>query len=168
LGNGYADPSLIREVLAYGILKNYMDCPKANFAQLYINSSYIGIYSNDESINKDFCSTYFNSSSNTFFKCNPIGNAGPTTKSNLKYIPLADSSAYFNFYELKSDYGWNELVTLCDTVTNFPASVPNVIDLDRVAWMLAFNSVLVNLDSYSGVFVKIIICIKITATDLIL
>lgn len=152
LGNGYADPSMIREVLAYGILKNYMDCPKANFAQLYINGNYIGLYSNDESINKDFCSTYFNSSSNTFFKCNPIGNAGPTTKSNLKYIPLADSSAYFNYYELKSDFGWNELVTLCDTVTNYPASVPNVIDIDRVAWMLAYNSVLVNLDSYSGVF----------------
>jgi len=152
LGNGYDDPSMIREVMAYGILKNYMDCPRSNFAQLYINGSYIGLYSNDESINKDFCSTYFNSSSNTFFKCNPIVAAGPTTKSNLKYIPLADSTGYFNYYELKSDYGWNELVGLCDTVTNYASSISSVMDADRLAWMLAFNSVLVNLDSYTGVF----------------
>lgn len=152
LGNGYADPSLIREVLAYDILKNYMDCPRSNFAMLYINGNYIGLYSNDESIGKDFCSNHFYSTSNTFFKCNPIVNPGPTTKSNLRYIPLADSSSYFNFYELKSSSGWNELVTLCDTVTNHASSINNNMDMDRVMWMIAFNTVLVNLDSYTGVF----------------
>ena len=45
LSNGYSDPSMIREPLAYSILSNYMDCPKANFANLYINGNYIGIYS---------------------------------------------------------------------------------------------------------------------------
>ena len=152
LGNGYADPSVIREVLAYDILKNYMDCPRSNFAQLYINGNYTGLYSNDESINKDFCSTHFYSSKNTFFKCNPVVIPGPTTKSNLRYIPLADSSAYFNFYELKSTYGWNDLVSLCDTVTNFPSAISNSLDMDRAIWMLAFNTILVNLDSYTGVF----------------
>ncbi|HQV00470.1 MAG TPA: CotH kinase family protein, partial [Bacteroidia bacterium] len=152
LGNNYADPSGIREVLAYKILNNYMHCPQANFAQLYINSNYIGLFANVESINKDFLSTHFNSSSNTFFKCNPTVTPGPTTKSNLRYIPFADSSGYFNFYELKSDYGWNELVNLCDTVTNYQSNVSNVLDMDRVLWMLAFNQVLVNLDSYTGVF----------------
>src|SRR6185436_9225268 len=151
LGNGYADPSLIREVLSYDILKNYMDCPRANFAQLYINGNYIGIYSNAESINKEFCSDHFYSSQNTFIKCNPLVNPGPATKSNLKYI-LPDSSSYFNFYEIKSDYGWNDLVSLCDTVTNFSSGFSSVMDLDRVVWMLAFNNVLINLDSYSGVF----------------
>lgn len=151
LGNGYADPSMIREVLAYDILQNYMNCPRSNFAQLYINGNYTGVYSNTESINKDFLSSQFSSSSNTFFKCNPIVTPGPTTKSNLKYISN-DSSNYFNYYELKSNTGWEELVRLCDTITNFPASVGNNIDMDRAIWMLAFNSVLVNLDSYSGVF----------------
>jgi hypothetical protein len=152
LGNGYADPSVIREVLSYEILENYMDCPRSNFALLYINGSYIGLYSNAESINKDFCSTHFNSSKNTFIKCNPVVIPGPTTKSNLRYIPLADSSAYFNYYEMKSNAGWNDLVQLCDTVTNHASSIGNNLDMDRVLWMLAFNSVLVNLDSYTGVF----------------
>ena len=152
LGNGYADPSVIREVLSYNILQQYMDCPESNFAQLYINGNYLGLYSNVESINKDFCAAHYFSSYNTFFKCNPVVTPGPTTKSNLRYIPLADSSGYFNFYELKSKDGWNDLVRLCDSVTNTPASIINNIDMDRAMWMLAYNNVLVNLDSYSGLF----------------
>lgn len=154
LGNGYADPSMIRETVSYNILSNYSFCPKANFAKLFINGNYVGLYSNAESITKDFCSNHFYSSKNTFFKCNPIVNPGPTTKSNLRYITGADSSGYANFYEVKSDYGWNDLVALCDSVTNNPASLPNVMDVDRVIWMLAFNNTLVNLDSYSGVFAQ--------------
>ena len=86
LGNAYDDPSLIREVLSYDILKNYMDCPRSNFTQVYINGVYIGLYSNDESITKSFCSDHFYSSKNTFVKCNPIGTASSNTKSNLKKL----------------------------------------------------------------------------------
>ncbi len=154
LGNGYADPSQIREVLAYQILQNYMDCPNANFAQVYINGVYYGIYSNAESINKDFCSEHFYSSDNTFIKCNPIVIPGPTTKSNLRFKPNLDSSAYFNFYEIKSDNGWNELVALCDSVTNHASTSSTSIDMDKTIWMLAFDNVLVNLDSYLGVFAQ--------------
>lgn len=153
LGNGYADPSHIREVMAYNILQNYMDCPRSNFAQVYINGTYVGIYSNAESINKNFCSEHFASSANTLIKCNPIVNPGPNTKSNLKYIN-ADSSSYFNFYEVKSTYGWNDLVNLCDTLTNYSSTAHNIIDMDRAIWMMAFNTVLVNLDSYTGVFAQ--------------
>src|SRR5690242_17521618 len=103
LGNGYGDPSMIREVLSYEILKNYMDCPRANFAQLYINGNYVGLYSSAESINKEFCSQHFYSSQNTFIKCNPTIIPGPTTKSNLRYLS-ADSSMYSVRYEVKSNY----------------------------------------------------------------
>ncbi|MBI1837589.1 MAG: CotH kinase family protein [Flavobacteriia bacterium] len=154
LGNGYGDPSMIREVLSYSILGNYMDCPKANFAQVYINGIYNGIYSNDEGINKKFCAEHFYSSTNTFVKCNPTVNPSPTTKSNLKYIPSADSTGYYNFYEMKSTSGWSELIDLCNDVTNSNSTLADKLDLDRVIWMLAFNNVLVNLDSYSGVFAQ--------------
>lgn len=153
LGNSYGDPSLIREVLSYDMLKNYMDCPRSNFAQVFINGNYLGLYANDESITKGFCSEHFSSSKGTFFKCNPIKKPSPATKSNLKYI-TADSSAYFNFYEIKSTTGWNELVALCDTVTNYPASIASIVDIDRVIWMLAFNNAFVNLDSYNGAFAQ--------------
>ncbi len=153
LGNGYADPSLIREVLSYHILSHYMECPRANFARVYINGQFRGLYSNAENIDKQFCGRHFYSTKNTFVKCNPILNPGPATKSNLKYIN-SDSSSYFNFYEIKSKYGWDDLVALCDSVTNHSNSLEKILDVDRLIWMLAFNNVLVNLDSYSGVFAQ--------------
>ncbi len=155
LGNNYADPSMIREVLSYDILKNYMDCPRSNFAQLYINGSYIGLYSNDEAINKKFCGDHFYSSNNVFIKCNPIVAPTAAIKSNLKTIPSAtDSSSYFNFYELKSNAGWNDLVALTNSVSVSTTSLSSIMDMDRAIWMLAYNNVLVNLDSYTGAFAQ--------------
>ena len=153
LSNCYKDPSMIREVLAYKILASYMDCPRSNFAQVYINGNYIGLYSNDENIGNSFLGDKFNSTNGTQFKCNPIVTPGPTTKCNLKFIN-SDSSSYFNYYELKSTNGWNELVRLCDTVTNYGSSLDAIMDIDRLIWMLAYNAVTVNLDSYSGVFAQ--------------
>jgi len=150
LANGYGDPSMIREVLSYSILSNYMDCPQSNYASVYVNGDYLGLYSNDESVNKKFCSSHFYSSGNTFIKGSPLL-PGPNSKSNLKYIS-SDSSDYFGKYEIGSDYGWNDLVELCNILKNDIGSTDDYVDVDRILWMLAFNNVLVNLDSYSGWF----------------
>ncbi|MDO8899146.1 MAG: CotH kinase family protein, partial [Bacteroidales bacterium] len=130
-----------------------MTSPRANFAKVFINDEYIGLYTNTESVGKTFCNSNFGISGQTFIKCNPITNPSPVTKSNLRYLS-ADSSAYFNLYEMKSDKGWNELVELCDILTNNPETAHLSMDMDRVIWMLAFNIALVNLDSYSGVFAQ--------------
>ncbi len=153
LQNGYSDPSMIREVLSYAILEQYMDCPQANFANVYINGTLRGMYSNAESINKKFNGEHFYVGNDTYFKCNPIGGAGPgsTSSPDLKYINM-DSSSYFNGYELKSTYGWNRLVDLINTLNNDFVNIESKLDVDRALWMLAFNNVLVNLDSYNGAF----------------
>lgn len=153
LQNGYSDPSMIREVLSYAVLEQYMDCPKANFANVYINGTLRGVYSNAESINNKFNGERYYSPNDTYFKCNPIGGAGPnsTVNPDLKYINM-DSSSYFNGYELKSDYGWNRLVDLINTLTNDFSNIESKIDIDRAIWMIAYNNVLVNLDSYNGAF----------------
>ena len=152
LSNEYADPSIIREVLSYQILGNYMDCGKANFCQVYINGAYVGVYTNCQDLNSSFLSSHFYSNNGVYVKCNPIINPGPTSKCNLRYNPSVDSTGYFNYYEVKSNYGWNELVALCDTVTNYPASISSIMDMDRWLWMLSFDNILVNLDSYEGAF----------------
>ncbi|ASS49256.1 MAG: hypothetical protein A3D31_03980 [Candidatus Fluviicola riflensis] len=153
LQNGYQDPSMIREVLSYTILEQYMDCPKANFANVYINGTLRGLYSSAESINDKFNGDHYYTSDGSFFKCNPIGGAGPGASGNpdLAYIDN-DSSSYAAGYELKSDYGWNDLVSFIDTLNNHFSEIDKNLDIDRALWMLAFNNVLVNLDSYSGAF----------------
>lgn len=152
LSNCYKDPSMIREVLSYQILENYMDCPRSNFSRVYINGQYRGVYTNNESIKDDFNQTHYYAN-DTYFKCNPVGGAGPgsTISPDLKYLG-ADSSAYFNGYELQSDFGWNRMVALCNTLNNDFQNIEGLLDIDRAIWMLAFNNVLVNLDSYSGAF----------------
>jgi hypothetical protein len=151
LSNCYQDPSMVREVLAFSILNNYMDSPQANFAQVYINGLYMGVYSNIESISKSFCSDYFFGNNGTFIKGNPEVVPAANTKCNLLKL-AGDSTSYFNFYQIKSDFGWKQLEKLCDSVTNNPNSLNRVLDMDRVLWMLAFNSVFINLDSYNGAF----------------
>jgi len=153
LQNGYRDPSMIREVLSYAILEQYMDCPKANFANVYINGGLRGLYSNAEDISDDFNAAHFYSSEGSFFKCNPVGGAGPGTTigPDLNYIN-SDTASYVQGYELKSIYGWTDLVDMINVLNNNFSQIETKLDIDRAIWMLAYNNVLVNLDSYNGAF----------------
>jgi hypothetical protein len=141
LGTGFKDPSFVREVLGYKILNQYMASPRSNFCQVYVNGTYIGVFSNTESISKVFVNDRFYSKDNSFFQMDNPG-------CNLKYYG-PDSASYTN-YEIKSNSGWKNLISLCDTLNNKPNSIAKVLDVDRILWMLAFDNVLVNLDSYIG------------------
>ena len=155
LSNVYNDPSFVREVLSYKVLRNYMDAPLSNYANVSVNGNLIGLYSNSEAITKTFVDDRFGSKKNTFVKCNPPAGAGPGSSDypNLVYLGT-DSNLYYAKYEIKSDYGWNELIHLCDTLSNHTSAIEDILDVDRALWMLAFNNVLVNLDSYSGGFAQ--------------
>ncbi len=159
LSNVKYDHSFIREVLSYDILSNYMSCPKSNFANVYINNSLYGLYVSSQSVDERFNGDHYFSDIGTFFKCNPIGGAGGanTNYADLKFKNGNDSVPYYPCYELKSDYGWRNLVKLVDTLNNYTTAtslsqIERNIDIDRVLWMHAFNNVLVNFDSYSGSF----------------
>ncbi|MBL7827268.1 MAG: CotH kinase family protein [Saprospiraceae bacterium] len=157
LSNGFADPTFVREVLSYEILRNYMDAPVANYARVYINGAYWGVYGNVESINKRFLRNHFKTDGeNAFFKCNPEDFGGPGTGGNYPDLVYssADSTFYYNKYDIQSDYGWLELMMLMDTLKNHPNSAHAILDVDRALWMLAFNTLLVNLDSYTGAFAQ--------------
>lgn len=151
LSNAYRDPSFIREVLSYKIAGDYMHVPRSNFANVYVNNQLMGLYSNTESVGKKFVKNHFGSASNTFVKCSPIDGVGPRTFPNLVYLG-SDSLLYYNSYELESDYGWYDLINLCDTLNNHYEAIDKAINVDEALWMLAFDNLLVNLDSYLGQF----------------
>ncbi len=153
LSNGTNDPSFLREVLSYQILRQYMDAPLSNYANVYVNGTLLGLYSNVESISRKFVDSRFGSKENAFFECSPPDGAGQqsTDLPNLVYLG-EDSTDYYDAYELKSDAGWAELIDLCDTLANATDAIEEILDVDRALWMLAFNNVLVNLDSYTGGF----------------
>ena len=149
LSNGRNDPSFVREVLSYEIVRKYMDAPLSNYAEVYINGNYHGLYSSSESINGSFGERYlFADANNTRFKCNPVSNFG-NNGSSLEYLGT-DSSIYYDSYELKSALGWQDMIDLTNTISNNPGGIESMLDMDRTLWMLAFNNVTVNLDSYTG------------------
>lgn len=148
LSNVIHDPSFIREVLSYEIAGKYMPAPKANFANVFVNDTLFGVYTNVESINNNFCETHFGSRGNSFFKCNPaVLNYPLGSNSNLQYYDN-DTATYFPYYSLESDSGWAELVNMINVLNNDVDNIETVLNVDRVLWMLAFDYALVNLDSY--------------------
>lgn len=153
LANGFNDPSFLRDVLSYYIIRQYMEAPLANYANLYVNGTLIGLYSNTEAISKTFVKDRFGSKTNTFVKCSPPDGANPMGGDypNLVYLGQ-DSSDYYDAYEVKSDAGWQELINLCDTLTNNTSALEEILDVDKTLWMLALDNTMVNLDSYIGMF----------------
>jgi hypothetical protein len=54
LSNVIHDPTFVREVLAYEIARKYMPASLANYANLYINDTLIGLYTNVEAVDRRF------------------------------------------------------------------------------------------------------------------
>lgn len=156
LSNALRDPSMVREVMSYQIAGQYMPAPKANYAKLYINDNYYGVFINIQAIDDHFLESHYGSSDNTFFKCSPDLLDGPKPIAGCKnkiYASLefeSNAQCYTNNYELKSKDGWDDLIGLTKTLSESPDKIESVLDVDEALWMLAFNNVLVNLSSYSG------------------
>lgn len=155
LSNVFRDPSYLREVLSYEIAGNYMPAPRANYIKVYVNDEYLGLYNNTESVDKDFLDEHFGWKKGILFKCDPDWNAEDLRdcpngdKAALEYLG-PDSTCYFGLYEIKTDAGWKELIELTQTLNEEIDSIENILNIDQVLWMHAFNNVLVNLDSYAG------------------
>ena len=150
LSNIIQDPSFLREVLSYEIVRKYMPASEANYANVYVNDSLMGLYSNVEAVNKEFLEKHFSSPEQVLVKGNPEEINLYGENSNLSHTPGTDSMAYASFYSIKSDYGWSALYNFIDTLNNFEQELAKHLNIDQVLWMHALNYTLVNFDSYVG------------------
>ena len=157
LSNVFRDPSFLREVLSYEIAGRYMFAPRANFAKVFVNDEYLGLYNNTESVDKMFLQNSFGNTKGAFFKCDPNWHAEKFSfcpkgdKSSLMYLG-EDTVCYKSYYEIKSSKGWEDMVQLTAILNKNVKEIESILDVDQALWMLAFNNVLVNLDSYNGKF----------------
>ncbi len=154
LSNALRDPSMVREVLGFEIARKYMPAPQANYVKVYVNNQYYGLFVNVESVSDQFLDKNYGSNDNTFVEVNPdlTTEDGKGCKKdifgNLEYED--DLECYFSHYELKSDYGWDDLQKLTKTLNSSPEKIESILNVDQALWMLAYNNVLVNLSSYTG------------------
>lgn len=152
LSNVIQDPSFVREALSYEIARNYMPASKANYANVYINDTLIGLYTNVESVEDNFLDTHFGSSDHTFIKCNPVSLDLNGENSNLSDAPGPGIDGYFSFYKLKSnnEQDWFKLQAFIDTLNTSTQNIEELLNVDRALWMHAFNYTVINFDSYIG------------------
>lgn len=152
LSNGWNDPSLVREPLYYEMARSLgLKAPRANYAALYINDEYIGLYVLGEVVNSDFLQNYFGKKEDTgnLYKAN-IG-------ANFGYLGT-DKAAYKEVWEKQTNEeadDWSDLIELCNIINTYSGAelktrLETLMDIDSVLTALALDNATVNLDSYVG------------------
>lgn len=157
LSNAFLDPSFVRDPLAYSIIRNYMPAPQCNFAKVFLNNTFYGLYINTESIDEEFLKKHFETSSGFLVKCDPDNwkrvrsQSGCPKGENASLMYLNDSpGCYDAFYEVEDAAAWKPLLKLIRVLNRVPEDVEKVLDVDQTLWMHALNNAIVNLDSYTG------------------
>ena len=175
LGNLFTDPTGVREAVAYEFYRTYSVAPKSNMVKVNIgvvgqDASYYGVYSNSESINKDFLKDHYGWKKGALVKCDPnpqdadiacdnsglgngVGGEQVTAFPDLVWYG-PDSCQYYANYEMKSDHGWGELVDFIGVLNNEDSLLYDNLNIDGVLWYMAVSMVLPNIDTYFGKNIK--------------
>ncbi len=152
LNNGYQDPTMMREKLFLDFLNEKdLYAPRGNYAKLYINGNYWGLYLIVERINKTFCKDRFGNNDGNLFK----GDKGSAACAKLEYHGVL--SPYYNCYDLKTNtklYDWSDLINLTYQIykssgSEFSDSVSAVLNTNSFIGAWAACNLFADFDSYS-------------------
>lgn len=146
LANVYKDPGFLREVLGYEIARKYMPASLANYIRVYINGTYLGLYTSVQDVDKFFMRTHLNGDEGVRIKGEIQDGVQPWQMGGVWEYYGLDSTDYYDYYKMESDFGWNKLLDFIDTLNNHNTYVDQVLNVDRHLWFLAFSNLLVNLD----------------------
>jgi len=151
LNNCWMDPSFVREKVGYELCKTIgLPTERTNYAAVYINGEYWGLYILVEQLDQEFIESRF----------------GPAEEGNLwkgddhgtmEYLG-SEQFAYYGEYELKTneeENDWSTLIEFVDVLNNtsisgIPDAMHNLADINTAIALLAFDNLTVNLDSYVG------------------
>jgi len=148
LNNGTGDPALMRDVLAYDIIREAGGiAPRTAHAKVYLNDTFWGTYVIVEQVNDDMMSRYFAEENGNLFK--------NIAWSEMEY--MGDSpEPYKNIFQLKSneledDYtGLIELMQVINTLSGeaFETRIREVFNVEQYLRVLAVDIMTDNWDSY--------------------
>lgn len=158
LANAWMDPTFVKQIVSSNIYRKYLPTGESNLVKLNVQGNYVGLYVNDESINKQFLKKHFDEKSGPLFKCDNIdrfcdtANAPSAMPPNLYYMG-DDTTLYYDSYDMKSDDGWEELVNLIKVLDLDFQNIDSVLNVDRTLWAFAVNQVIQNLDCYNTYYI---------------
>lgn len=154
--NGFKDPSLLREKLAYDLFqKAGVPASQTTFAKLYLtvpgeyDDEYIGLYTIVEQVDKVFLKDRFGDTEGALFKVDgmlDLDYRGENPKRyERNYIPKLS----------KKQQNYSALISFIKMLKNtpdeeFPARIEEAFNVESFLSWLAVNTLLSNLDSYAG------------------
>ena len=144
LNNGFKDPTLMREHIGYRLATDLgLPTPRTSYADVTVNGQHLGVYTLVEHVDSEFIERWFDDDEGDLYKPDwPDG--------HLQW--QGDEFSDYDGVELQSNEetsDYSTFVALLE-VLNGDADVSNVLNVDMMIRYLALNSLLVNLDSYSG------------------
>jgi hypothetical protein len=150
LNNNDKDPTLMREKISYDILRKYMPASRVAYADLYVDSTRIGVYTQVENIDKKFLKRHYKNEDCNLYKAADQG-------ATLEYYSV-NQSDYGAYYELKTnedENNWADFILFLYKLNNTPDDSFGIVmgkrlNLDLCIRYLAFNAVFSNFDSYTG------------------
>ena len=153
LSNAWNDPSFVREKPYYEMAAAIgLPAARSNFAALYINDEYWGLYVLGEIVNGDFLKSHFakGDDGGNLYKASDPG-------ANLAYLGENPASyqAFFSKESNEDANDWTDLIELArifdqTAIADLPAKLDTLIDVDSFLTALALDNLTVNLDSYVG------------------
>jgi hypothetical protein len=152
------DPTMIREKLFYDTW-NRFGLPKrrANFVKLYINSTYYGLYTNIEEMDKIWLGRNFQSNIGNLYKCTYPADlkyidALPLTYKNVASSTVTGGRAYnLQTNQTADDYtDLTQFITaLNSNLTVFQANVEPLVNINNLLKALAIDVATGNWDDYA-------------------
>ena len=144
LNNGFKDPSLIREHIGYTLARDIgLPAPRTAFADVRVNGQHLGLYTLVEHVDSAFIERWFEDDEGDLYKPDwPDG--------HLQH--QGDDFSDYEGVELQSNEetsDFSAFLTLIEVI-NGSGALSSVLEVDMMQRYLALNSLLVNLDSYSG------------------
>ncbi|MEZ4911941.1 MAG: CotH kinase family protein [Saprospiraceae bacterium] len=168
INNAFSDPSMMKEVLYYALVKSHTEALKSNFIRLYINDTYWGLYNNTQQPNKDFIEEWYTDNDGINMRADSeTSSAGPgggpggpggmwgDGTAALNFLGN-DTTEYQKYYTLKTsnvENTWEKLVSLTNALNNYSGNqlkdtIINYLNIDKVLWHLACEIAFGDDDSY--------------------
>lgn len=147
LQNAFKDPSFMRDVLSYQILRDFgVAAPRTAYAKVFLNDTYWGLYVMVESVNKTFLKEHFGNNDGNLYKAN---------WTSLHYLGT-NQEAYFEDFELKTnelENDWSRLIKFLKVVNQTPNntfrdSLSKYMNLESYFKTLAVDVTIQNWDSH--------------------
>jgi len=165
--NGFRDPSLLREKLAYDLFSEAgVPASRATFAKLYLtidghyDDEYIGLYTLVEQVDKVFLNDRFSDTSGNLFKYE--GMFGFVYKGDAKEAyekeyeaklskKQRDYSVLIRFIKMLNDgFDTPSALNPAPPEERFPEEIEKAFNVENFLSWLAVNTLLSSLDSYAG------------------